>query len=107
LNIQSLADVWFLACRNIVPPLKGMSNAELEKAANQVLVPLDVVGERQFYLSLRHGRFLQKELLFQLLHGTLDLTNAQSFPTRQQMAPPGTQKVEVEDDSHEEKSSIS
>jgi len=93
--------------RNIVPPLKGMSNAELEKAANQVLVPLDVVGERQFYLSLRHGRFLQKELLFQLLHGTLDLTNAQSFPTRQQMAPPGTQKVEVEDDSHEEKSSIS
>jgi hypothetical protein len=41
LNIQSLADVWFLACRNIVPPLKGMSNAELEKAANQVLVPLD------------------------------------------------------------------
>jgi hypothetical protein len=41
LNIESSADVWFLACRNIVPPLKGMSNAELEKAANQVLVPLD------------------------------------------------------------------
>jgi hypothetical protein len=67
-----------------------------------------VVGERQFYLSLRHGRFLQKELLFQLLHGTtLDLTNAQSFLNRQQMAPPGTKKVEVENNSHEEKSSIS
>ncbi|XP_024358747.1 uncharacterized protein [Physcomitrium patens] len=61
----------------IVPPLKGLSNSELETMANQVLIPLDVVGERQFFLSLRYGRLIKKDLLFALLHGNLDFEDLQ------------------------------
>ncbi|KAG0568095.1 hypothetical protein M758_7G183600 [Ceratodon purpureus] len=62
----------------VIPPLKGLSNSELEEAANQVLIPLDVIGERQFFLSLRHGRLIEKELLLALLHGNLDFENLQN-----------------------------
>lgn len=63
----------------IIPPLTGFSNSELEEAANQVLIPLDVIGERQFFISLRHGRLIDKELLLALLYGNLNLENLQNL----------------------------
>lgn len=36
-----------------------------------------VVGERQFFLSLRYGRLIKKDLLFALLHGNLDFEDLQ------------------------------
>lgn len=72
----------------IVPPLKGLSKSELEEAANQVLIPLDVVGERQFFLSLRHGRLLEKEILLALLHGHLDFENVGNLVSSKQAQDP-------------------
>ncbi|KAJ7568000.1 hypothetical protein O6H91_01G015100 [Diphasiastrum complanatum] len=55
----------------ITPPLKDFSSAELERFAYQAFIPLDVIGGRQFILSLRYGILLDKDLLFALLRGTL------------------------------------
>lgn len=44
---------------------------------------LAVIGERQFFLSLRHGRFIEKELLLALLHGNLDFENLQNLARKE------------------------
>ena len=41
---------------DIVPPLANISPAVAAEMAQQPLIPLDVSGERQFFLSWRHGR---------------------------------------------------
>jgi len=41
---------------DIVPPLANISAAVAAEMAQQPLIPLDVSGERQFFLSWRHGR---------------------------------------------------
>jgi hypothetical protein len=40
---------------------------------------LAVIGERQFFISLRHGRLIEKELQLALLHGNLNLENLQNL----------------------------
>ena len=40
---------------DIVPPLANISPAVAAEMAQQPLIPLDVSGERQFFLSWRHG----------------------------------------------------
>lgn len=65
---------------DVVPPLRGLSDAELAAAAGHVLLPLEVVGARQFVLSLRHGHTLDRERLMALLHGR---------PIRGALAPAG------------------
>ncbi|CAM6123509.1 unnamed protein product [Calypogeia fissa] len=61
---------------DIVPPLKGLTNEELERAANKIVIPLDVIGDRQFFLSLRHGYLVHKDILFTILNGTTETRNA-------------------------------
>ena len=41
---------------DIVPPLANISPAVASEMARQPLIPLDVSGARQFFLSWRHGR---------------------------------------------------
>ena len=41
---------------DIVPPLANISPAVAAEMAEQPLIPLDVSGARQFFLSWRHGR---------------------------------------------------
>lgn len=82
--------------RDVVPPLKGLSRSELEKAANQVLIPLDVIGARQFFFSIRHGQVINKELLFAILHGTLDFNDVQNVLARQQASLLDTPAVSTE-----------
>lgn len=74
----SVLDFWgnrqdiIIARSSVVPPLKDMSKGELALAAKQTLLPFDVIGLRQFVLSIRHGRLLERSLLIGLLDGTLD-----------------------------------
>ena len=56
----------------LVPPFKGASGVELGYLAGQTLLPIDVEGDRQYFLSIPHGRIMQKELLLKVLKGELD-----------------------------------
>ena len=53
------------------PVLEGASDVQMGKLAANTFLPLDVRGDRQYLLSLRHGRLLQRPLLLQLLQGQL------------------------------------
>ena len=56
----------------LVPPFKGASGVELGYLAGQTLLPIDVEGDRQYFLSIPHGRIMQKDLLLKVLKGELD-----------------------------------
>ena len=45
---------------------------ELGYLAGQTLLPIDVEGDRQYFLSIPHGRIIQKDLLLKVLKGELD-----------------------------------
>lgn len=53
----------------LIAPLKGCSPAELQQIAEQTLLPIDVEGDRQYILSLRHGHILKKQKLMEMLKG--------------------------------------
>lgn len=59
----------------VVPPLKGMGGGGLAQLARQPLIPLQVDGDRQYYVSLRHGVLPQKDTLMRLLEGRHSLQN--------------------------------
>ena len=69
----STMDFWgnrvdeIIAMDDVVPPLKGLSDDALEAIATQMFIPLDVVGGRQYVLSLRHGTLRDREALFDVL----------------------------------------
>ena len=52
----------------IVPPLKG-KEVQLRELAQQSFLPLDVDGDRQYLISMRHGALLDRPRLVQLLKG--------------------------------------
>ena len=56
----------------LIPPFKGASDMELGFLAGQTLLPIDVEGDRQYFLSIPHGRIMRKDLLLQALKGELD-----------------------------------
>ena len=53
---------------NIVPPLKG-ADMDFVALAKQSFLPVDVAGDRQYLVSLRHGVLLDKIILMALLKG--------------------------------------
>ena len=57
----------------LVPPLQNVPRELLAEMANQMFVPLDVVGSHQHILSLRHGDIRDKKRLFALLSGEDDV----------------------------------
>lgn len=53
----------------ILPPLKDISQTSRAELAELPVIPLDVEADRQYLISLRHGIFVDKTKLFQLLEG--------------------------------------
>ena len=53
----------------MVPPLKYCTKEELHNLAEQPMIPLNVEGDRQYLISLRHGLLVDKQRLFQILEG--------------------------------------
>lgn len=54
-----------------MPPLANISPPVALQLAEQPLLPVSVSGDRQFFLSWRHGRLLDKATLRRLLNGGL------------------------------------
>ena len=46
----------------IEPPFLNRSIAEVKSIASQSLMPITVQGDRQYYISPRHGYLLQKDV---------------------------------------------
>ena len=68
---------WFLQdtaveLDRLIPPFKGASDMELGFLAGQTLLPIDVEGDRQYFISIPHGRIMRKDLLLKALKGELD-----------------------------------
>ena len=59
----------FVDIRRILPPLKDVSQAARIDMAELPLIPIDVEADRQYLVSLRHGIFVDRAKLFQLLEG--------------------------------------
>jgi len=51
----------------VVPPLKGLSGDAKRTLAEQAFIPLDVIGARQYVLSLRFGELSHRAALFDAL----------------------------------------
>ena len=58
----------------LVPPFEGASDVELGFLAGQTLLPIDVEGDRQYFISIPHGRLVEKGLLLKVLKGELEGT---------------------------------
>lgn len=56
----------------LVPPFKDASGVELGYLAGQTLLPIDVEGDRQYFISIPHGRLVEKDLLLKVLKGELE-----------------------------------
>jgi hypothetical protein len=56
---------------SVRPPFKGVRQDEVRRVCSQTLFPVDVEGDRQFYLSARHGKVVEKRHLMALLDGSL------------------------------------
>ncbi|GAB4824099.1 hypothetical protein N2152v2_011145 [Parachlorella kessleri] len=55
----------------IVPPLQGVLPQVRASMLQEMLIPVDVEGDRQYYLSLRYGFIVDKQQLRDLLEGRL------------------------------------
>ncbi|GFR41397.1 hypothetical protein Agub_g2076 [Astrephomene gubernaculifera] len=53
----------------VVAPWRNRSVAEVRAQAKQALMPVEVKGDRQYYISVPHGYILEKEVLQKLLYG--------------------------------------
>ena len=56
---------------DMVPPLANISPPVALQLAEQPLLPVSVSGDRQFFLSWRHGNLVDKATLRRLLDGRL------------------------------------
>ena len=68
----------FVSLSDLVPPLRGLTPAGVHQMALQPLVPVQVDGLRQFYVSLRHGFLTDKNGLLDILRGEHALQKQQS-----------------------------
>lgn len=53
----------------MIPPLKGGSDREVFQIATQSLLPIDVEGDRQYFMSLRHGHIVNRPALLDIFRG--------------------------------------
>lgn len=44
------------------PPFKGARKQEVERLASQILFPVTVEGDRQYYLSIHAGRLFEPQV---------------------------------------------
>ena len=66
----------------VKPPLSNLSRGELEEIANRTFIPLDIIGERQYVVSLRHGDLLDAKKLFAVLGSDADARTSHSTSPR-------------------------
>jgi hypothetical protein len=59
----------FDVATRVTPPLRERTREELNELATRAFVPLDIVGGRQYVVSLRHGDLVHREKLFDVLRG--------------------------------------
>jgi hypothetical protein len=50
------------------PPFKGVRKQEVERLANQILFPVTVEGDRQYYLSIHAGRLQEPQVRAGVAH---------------------------------------
>ena len=65
-----MQDTW-VPLRELIAPFQGMHADSIAEAASKPLIPLDVAGDRQYYLSIRYGHLIDKLMLQRLLDGSL------------------------------------
>uniref|UniRef100_A0A7S0UVN4 Transmembrane protein 186 n=1 Tax=Polytomella parva TaxID=51329 RepID=A0A7S0UVN4_9CHLO len=53
----------------IIPPWRNVSIAEVKRSCRQPLTPITVTDDRQYYLSLSHGKLLEPVVFQNLLYG--------------------------------------
>jgi hypothetical protein len=56
----------------LVPPLQHMPEHALRAALREPLLPIDVEGDRQYFLSVRYGEVVDPRVLQALLTGQLE-----------------------------------
>ena len=56
----------------VVPPLQNLPEAAQRVAVQEPLLPVDVEGDRQYFLSVRYGTVLDAPTLKALLTGRLE-----------------------------------
>lgn len=56
----------------LVPPLQHLPDHSLRAALREPLLPVDVEGDRQYFLSVRYGEVMQPRVLQALLAGQLE-----------------------------------
>ena len=69
LNVLGRVQDNMVEVARMVPPLEGCTPQELRSIAQQTLIPVDVEGDRQYFLSLRHGHLVDKARLMAILQG--------------------------------------
>lgn len=82
---------------DVVPPLQGVLPQVRAVMLREALIPIDVEGDRQYFLSLRYGLLLNKPLLLALLEGRLGEAgqqHPQAEDTFEQRAQPGGTKLD-------------
>ena len=52
-----------------IPPLLGLSQRRAQELAGGMFIPVDVAQDKQYLLSVKHGRVLEPRLLMRLLRG--------------------------------------
>jgi hypothetical protein len=52
-----------------VPPFHGASEEQIKSQADAAFIPVDVLQDKQYLLSLRHGDLLEPAALMTLLRG--------------------------------------
>ncbi len=53
----------------VIPPMEGLGRAAAAALADRPFVPITVAGDRQFFVSLRYGRVLDRPRMLRLLTG--------------------------------------
>ena len=53
----------------VIPPLEGLGRRAAAALADRPFVPITVAGDRQFFVSLRYGRVLDRPRMLRLLTG--------------------------------------
>eukprot|EP00775_Hariotina_reticulata_P004221 gene4221-4470_t len=56
----------------IQPPFKGVRQNEINRIASQLLFPLNVTNDRQYYLSIHAGQLLDRQAFLEILKGEFE-----------------------------------
>ena len=74
----------------LVPPLQGCGPEDIRAMVAQPLLPVDVEGDRQYVMSLRYGRIMDKRALLAVLQGRADEAAANGADSAQLAGQKGT-----------------